>query len=115
MQFRYLKSFKKHRLNHALERLHGKKDKKPDGQDIVTSSNEMIEEGTDLRINIKRERDEEDQDSTVDSAGVMFSESHSNLEPNISSSENILNSTNKRVSLKFCCSSTAYNFNFSLD
>uniref|UniRef100_A0A182TMH0 C2H2-type domain-containing protein n=1 Tax=Anopheles melas TaxID=34690 RepID=A0A182TMH0_9DIPT len=25
MQFRYLKSFKKHRLNHALERLHGKK------------------------------------------------------------------------------------------
>lgn len=26
MQFRYLKSFKKHRLNHALERLHGKTD-----------------------------------------------------------------------------------------
>lgn len=24
MQFRYLKSFKKHRLNHALEKLHGK-------------------------------------------------------------------------------------------
>lgn len=98
MQFRYLKSFKKHRLNHALERLHGKKDKKPDGQDIVTSSNEMIEEGTDLRINIKRERDEEDQDSTVDSAGLIFNENNLHLEPTITSSENILNSTNKRVS-----------------
>uniref|UniRef100_A0A182IYW3 C2H2-type domain-containing protein n=1 Tax=Anopheles atroparvus TaxID=41427 RepID=A0A182IYW3_ANOAO len=46
MQFRYLKSFKKHRLNHALERLHGKKGVVPagpgsvDSEPAVSSTNE---------------------------------------------------------------------------
>ncbi|XP_065365790.1 nuclear pore complex protein DDB_G0274915 isoform X2 [Calliphora vicina] len=99
MQFRYLKSFKKHRLNHALERLHGKKGKNPfaahlqqqmQEHEMVSSSQEpnmmMADTETveDLRINIKKERDEEeqqqqlhqqkhdeDQDATVDSAGLM--------------------------------------------
>ena len=53
MQFRYLKSFKKHRLNHALEKLHGKSGEaaKSSGEeskgvdnssDQVSSSNETI-------------------------------------------------------------------------
>ncbi|XP_046803165.1 uncharacterized protein LOC111686739 isoform X2 [Lucilia cuprina] len=101
MQFRYLKSFKKHRLNHALERLHGKKGKNPfaahlqqqmQEHEMVSSSQEpnmmMADTDTveDLRINIKKEREEEeqqlqhqqqqlkndeDQDATVDSAGLM--------------------------------------------
>ncbi|XP_037920973.1 broad-complex core protein isoforms 1/2/3/4/5 isoform X2 [Hermetia illucens] len=101
MQFRYLKSFKKHRLNHALERLHGKKERRSmdaQSQDVVTSSNETIldESGTDLRVNIKREKDDDDQDSTVDSAGAIFSDHNSGAgEPKISSSEGILHSTNK--------------------
>uniref|UniRef100_A0A182Y7G5 Uncharacterized protein n=1 Tax=Anopheles stephensi TaxID=30069 RepID=A0A182Y7G5_ANOST len=46
MQFRYLKSFKKHRLNHALERLHGKKGtgavgtSSADSEPAVSSTNE---------------------------------------------------------------------------
>uniref|UniRef100_A0A182SA85 C2H2-type domain-containing protein n=1 Tax=Anopheles maculatus TaxID=74869 RepID=A0A182SA85_9DIPT len=46
MQFRYLKSFKKHRLNHALERLHGKKGSgavgtsAADSEPAVSSTNE---------------------------------------------------------------------------
>ncbi|XP_053667969.1 zinc finger protein 26-like [Anopheles marshallii] len=46
MQFRYLKSFKKHRLNHALERLHGKKGSggvgatPADSEPAVSSTNE---------------------------------------------------------------------------
>lgn len=117
MQFRYLKSFKKHRLNHALERLHGKRNKNSAlmDQDIVTSSQEiMADEGTDLRINIKRENvdneepiaadEEEEQDNTVDSVGItLFNDANSSnstiiAEPNISSSETI-HSTNKRVSI----------------
>ncbi|KAM7349735.1 maternal gene required for meiosis isoform 2-T13 [Cochliomyia hominivorax] len=106
MQFRYLKSFKKHRLNHALERLHGKKGKNPfaahlqqqlQEQEMVSSSQEpnmmMADTETveDLRINIKKEKDEEeqnqqqqqqkydeDQDATIDSAGMMsYQESQS--------------------------------------
>lgn len=59
MQFRYLKSFKKHRLNHALEKLHGKSGDIPkevkynveeensrgvhdNSSDHVSSSNETI-------------------------------------------------------------------------
>lgn len=100
MQFRYLKSFKKHRLNHALERLHGKKDRKnaDSCQDMVTSSNEHVpEEGCDLRINIKRENEEEEQDNTIDSAGGMFHDGATShmLEQSITSSEGI-HSTNKR-------------------
>lgn len=108
MQFRYLKSFKKHRLNHALERLHGKKERRSmdaQSQDVVTSSNETIldESGTDLRVNIKREKDDDDQDSTVDSAGAIFSDHNSGAgEPKISSSEGILHSTNKLVSIVPC-------------
>ncbi|XP_075156335.1 maternal gene required for meiosis isoform X2 [Haematobia irritans] len=72
MQFRYLKSFKKHRLNHALERLHGKKGKHPFAMHLhpdmaqgsqdpcspsMGSDADVVE---DLRINIKKERDDED-------------------------------------------------------
>lgn len=39
MQFRYLKSFKKHRLNHALERLHGKTTEMLVGTDSGNVSN----------------------------------------------------------------------------
>ncbi|KFB40091.1 hypothetical protein ZHAS_00007590 [Anopheles sinensis] len=52
MQFRYLKSFKKHRLNHALERLHGKKTGVPagpgsvDSEPAVSSTNEGAGEAT---------------------------------------------------------------------
>ncbi|XP_037823935.1 gastrula zinc finger protein xFG20-1-like isoform X2 [Lucilia sericata] len=138
MQFRYLKSFKKHRLNHALERLHGKKGKNPfaahlqqqlQEHEMVSSSQEpnmmMADTDTveDLRINIKKEREEEEQqlqhqqqqlkhddeqDATVDSAGLMsYQENQTSAnttiqtnsnEPNISSSEGI-HSTNKRPRL----------------
>lgn len=81
MQFRYLKSFKKHRLNHALERIHGKHEKKAatttsssstcgDGSEAVSSSNETLmlnEENVDLKGMIKEEDEEEDQDDTIDS------------------------------------------------
>ncbi|XP_021695148.1 uncharacterized protein LOC5578376 isoform X2 [Aedes aegypti] len=70
MQFRYLKSFKKHRLNHALERLHGKKDKGGESEQ-VSSTNES--DSVDLRGLIRDEEnmsDTEDQDDTVDSMNV---------------------------------------------
>jgi DNA-directed RNA polymerase subunit RPC12/RpoP len=73
MQFRYLKSFKKHRLNHALERLHGKKDKHGDNEP-VSSTNEN--EGVDLS-GIKDEEnisEDEDQDNTIDSVGAHSSD-----------------------------------------
>ncbi|XP_038116708.1 broad-complex core protein isoform X2 [Culex quinquefasciatus] len=72
MQFRYLKSFKKHRLNHALERLHGKKDKQGGGQggesEQVSSTNES--DSVDLRGLVRDEEnlsDNDEQDDTVDS------------------------------------------------
>ncbi|XP_029712660.2 uncharacterized protein LOC109428579 isoform X2 [Aedes albopictus] len=70
MQFRYLKSFKKHRLNHALERLHGKKDKGGESEQ-VSSTNES--DSVDLRGLIRDDEnmsDTEDQDDTVDSMNV---------------------------------------------
>lgn len=71
MQFRYLKSFKKHRLNHALEKLHGKSEggggmavrhhtggdvetpNLDNSSDQVSSSNEtiVVEEGRDADEN----------------------------------------------------------------
>lgn len=70
MQFRYLKSFKKHRLNHALERLHGKKNKLPllesSGELMVSSTNDGVENPkgpTDDEMIIS----EDEQDNTVDS------------------------------------------------
>ncbi|XP_073830414.1 maternal gene required for meiosis isoform X3 [Musca autumnalis] len=78
MQFRYLKSFKKHRLNHALERLHGKKGKHPfamhlqqqiqehemniaSGQESAMGVMGPESDGVeDLRINIKKEREDDD-------------------------------------------------------
>ncbi|XP_062539411.1 uncharacterized protein LOC134207658 isoform X2 [Armigeres subalbatus] len=73
MQFRYLKSFKKHRLNHALERLHGKKDKGGESEQ-VSSTNES--DSVDLRGLIRDDEnmsDTEDQDDTVDSMNVSAS------------------------------------------
>lgn len=131
MQFRYLKSFKKHRLNHALERLHGKKGKHPfalhlqqlqQEQDLVSSSQEPnisaypadTDEVEDLRINVKKEKDDEElqaynrhedeQDATVDSAGAInYSETQTNqtssqTNMNEPSSSDGIHSTNKRVS-----------------
>jgi hypothetical protein len=88
---RYLKSFKKHRLNHALERLHGKKEKLGENEP-VSSTNEN--EGVDLS-GIKDEEnisDEEDQDNTIDSVGVLTQNEHMKMlqdrQSNISSSAN---------------------------
>lgn len=87
MQFRYLKSFKKHRLNHALERLHGKKDLNTgenSGELMVSSTNDN-ENGTAMTKGIISLEDEQmlldDQDDTIDSI--------SNNNSNINNSNNI--------------------------
>lgn len=88
MQFRYLKSFKKHRLNHALERLHGKKEiGENSGELMVSSTNDdsSIPKGI---ISLEDEQmllDDQDQDDTIDS----ISNTNSNI--NISSN-NLINS-----------------------
>lgn len=73
MQFRYLKSFKKHRLNHALEKLHGKSGEGRVGvgeeaksvdnsSDQVSSSNETIVlEGKDEGVVVKKEESINDE------------------------------------------------------
>lgn len=66
MQFRYLKSFKKHRLNHTLERIQNsprrgsdrEKEDEEERREEVTSSNEAV----------GRQVEGSDQDDTVDSA-----------------------------------------------
>lgn len=62
-----MKSFKKHRLNHALERLHGKNEKKnsDNNNEMVTSSNESFEDNIDLNGMIKDEEEEEDDDVEI--------------------------------------------------
>lgn len=87
MQFRYLKSFKKHRLNHALERLHGKKEMgENSGELMVSSTNDDsgIPKGI---ISLEDEQmllDDQDQDDTIDSI--------SNTNSNINfSSNNLIN------------------------
>lgn len=92
MQFRYLKSFKKHRLNHALERLHGKFERRfgqnfgdnnrkdminvnnmneTNNNEMVTSSNELTEEMTDITFAIKTEEEEDDEpDNSADLLNV---------------------------------------------
>lgn len=89
MQFRYLKSFKKHRLNHALERLHGKKEmgNENSGELMVSSTNDDsgVPKGV---ISLEDEQmllDDQDQDDTIDS----ISNTNSNI--NISSN-NLINS-----------------------
>ncbi|XP_037937319.1 oocyte zinc finger protein XlCOF6-like [Teleopsis dalmanni] len=115
MQFRYLKSFKKHRLNHALERLHGKKGKHIGlhnvqlEQDIVNNSQELAadEGGEDLRINIKREPEEDEreteQEHIVDATGaVHFNENNVAATSLANSAERDMDathSTNKRPRL----------------
>jgi uncharacterized C2H2 Zn-finger protein len=87
MQFRYLKSFKKHRLNHALERLHGKKEMgENSGELMVSSTNDDsgIPKGV---ISLEDEQmllDDQDQDDTIDS----ISNTHSNIN---NSSNNLIN------------------------
>lgn len=100
MQFRYLKSFKKHRLNHALERLHGKFERRfaqtasncrkdddtnvgritetNNNNEMVTSSNEMLtEEMTDLHFTIKtEEEDDEEPDNAANSPIVNNDDSN---------------------------------------
>lgn len=103
MQFRYLKSFKKHRLNHALERLHGKKEiNESTGELMVSSTNDEsggsggIPKGI---ISLEDEQmllDDQDQDDTIDS----ISNTNSNM--NISSNSLInkihLNDPNSSIS-----------------
>lgn len=90
MQFRYLKSFKKHRLNHALERLHGKKEVgESSGELMVSSTNDDsgIPKGV---ISLEDEQmllDDQDQDDTIDSI------SNTNSNTNISSNNLINNQT----------------------
>lgn len=81
---RYLKSFKKHRLNHALEKLHGKggevpKEVKycnedennskgvPDSNDQVSSSNETInvDEEESVSVVVKKENINEEAAGNV--------------------------------------------------
>lgn len=65
MQFRYLKSFKKHRLNHALERLHGKSEMFASG----TSSDNQVSSSNEITPAVGEGIEEmSDQDDTVDSA-----------------------------------------------
>lgn len=95
MQFRYLKSFKKHRLNHALERLHGKKEKLPSGENsgelMVSSTND--ESGSKNVVNLDDETmlSDEEQDETIDSISNInnVSNNSNSVDPNTSiSSEN---------------------------
>lgn len=82
MQFRYLKSFKKHRLNHALERLHGKKEVNENtGELMVSSTNDDsgIPKGIISLEDEQKLLDDQDQDDTIDS----ISNTNSNM--NISS------------------------------
>lgn len=72
MQFRYLKSFKKHRLNHALERLHGKSEGGETSGELMVSSTNSDESGTTKSgvISLEDEQmllDDQDQDDTIDS------------------------------------------------
>jgi transcription elongation factor Elf1 len=71
MQFRYLKSFKKHRLNHALERLHGKSEVcgEMSGELMVSSTNDESSTPRGV-ISLEDEQmllDDQDQDDTIDS------------------------------------------------
>lgn len=83
MQFRYLKSFKKHRLNHALERLHGKKEYgENSGELMVSSTND--EGGPKGVISLEDEQmllDDQDQDDTIDS--LSNTNSNTNISSNI--------------------------------
>lgn len=86
MQFRYLKSFKKHRLNHALERLHGKKEVNENtGELMVSSTNDDsgIAKGVISIEDEQRLLDDQDQDDTIDS----ISNTNSNM--NISSNSKV--------------------------
>lgn len=75
MQFRYLKSFKKHRLNHALERLHGKSEVcggggEMSGELMVSSTNDETPTKGGGVISLEDEQmllDDQDQDDTIDS------------------------------------------------
>lgn len=101
MQFRYLKSFKKHRLNHALERLHGKKDMgENSGELMVSSTND--DSGIKGVISLEDEQmllDDQDQDDTIDSI--------SNTNSNINNSSNSL--INNQLSDPFTSISTDNN------
>ncbi|KAG5684656.1 hypothetical protein PVAND_013874 [Polypedilum vanderplanki] len=91
MQFRYLKSFKKHRLNHALERLHGKKEVNENTGELMVSSTNDESSGPRGVISLEDEQmllDDQDQDDTIDS----ISNTNSNI--NFSSSSSSLNIIN---------------------
>lgn len=117
MQFRYLKSFKKHRLNHALERLHGKFERRfaqgaancrkdentnatgiaetNNNNEMVTSSNETLtEEMTDLHFTIKtEEEDDEEPDNAADSPIVTNDDS--NTPTNLTMANSLLSNAMK--------------------
>lgn len=116
MQFRYLKSFKKHRLNHALERLHGKFERRfgqtlgdrnkerdtasatstneTNNNEMVTSSNELTEEMTDLHFTIKTEEEDDDEpDNAADSP--IVNNDDMNTPTNLSMANSILSNAIK--------------------
>lgn len=116
MQFRYLKSFKKHRLNHALERLHGKFERRfaqtlgenrkerdstsvgsineTNNNEMVTSSNELTGEMTDITFAIKtEEEDDEEADNVADSPNVNNDDM--NTPTNLSMANSILSNVMK--------------------
>lgn len=90
MQFRYLKSFKKHRLNHALEKLHGKtgdsskvlvksesqeestNDAKCDNSSEVSSSNEVISSQDMVVVKTEVEDEREDRDNSTSKYNVLL-------------------------------------------
>lgn len=78
--FRYLKSFKKHRLNHTLERLHTSPRRtidRDENQDEVTSTNEAVGRSGGNAERVGRTGGASDQDDTIDSAAETTTETPS--------------------------------------
>lgn len=100
MQFRYLKSFKKHRLNHALERLHGKKEINENSGELMVSSTNEESSGGGIPKGIISLEDEqmllEDQDDTIDS--ISNTNSNINISSNSLISKLRLNDPNSSIS-----------------
>ncbi|XP_031628959.1 broad-complex core protein isoforms 1/2/3/4/5 isoform X2 [Contarinia nasturtii] len=117
MQFRYLKSFKKHRLNHALERLHGKFERRfgqtlgdnrkerdstavssnneTNNNEMVTSSNELTEEMTDITFAIKTEEEDDEEPDNVAHSPIVNNDNDMNTPTNLSMANTILSNVIK--------------------
>lgn len=99
MQFRYLKSFKKHRLNHALERLHGKKELGENSGELMVSSTNDDSGTAKGVISLEDEQmllDDQDQDDTIDS--ISNTSSNINISSNNLISSQSLSDPNTSIS-----------------